>query len=279
MTQVLASLKNLFAVSSASSVAAIALLVACGPTSRTGPGDDVDAPPVGTSDAPGGPCVAAPEAAACGDMVDNDCDGITDCRDPDCSGVGACPVCGVVSRPLGAPFALPDGDGTSYTSALNFTGFGANQTMTMASDLQYVCAKMEHSWIRDLQINLLAPDGQKVELNKFLGQSGGQVFLGEPNDNDEGGAPIPGVGYRYCWTMDATRPSMLEFANANPSITTLPATNFKPATPFADLIGTKFNGAWKIEVIDLWGIDNGFIFEWTIAFNPALLTECPPPIE
>ena len=76
---------------------------------------------------------------------------------------------------------------------------------------------------------------------------------------DESGAPIPGVGYRYCWTMDATRPSMLEFANANPTIKTLPATNFKPATPFSDLIGTKFNGAWKIEVTDLWGIDNGFI--------------------
>ncbi len=287
MALVLGSLKSLFAASSVATVAAIALLAGCGPDSRTNNPGGADAPPGNTVDAPpGGPCVAAPEAAACGDMVDNDCDGITDCRDPDCSGVGACPVCGVVTRPLGAPFALPDGtcsspgvNCTPYISALNFTGFGANQTMTAATDLQYVCAKMEHSWIRDLQINLLAPDGQKVELNKFLGQDGGEVFLGEPNDGDTAASPVPGVGYRYCWTMDATRPSMLEFANANPTIKTLPATNFKPATGFADLIGTKFNGAWKIEVIDLWGADNGFIFEWTIAFNPALLTECPPPIE
>lgn len=276
MAQVLASLKSL----ALGSFCGLALVAACGPESRTNNNGNVDAPDNSVVDAPpSGPCVPSPEAAACGDMKDNDCDGIKDCADPDCSGVGACPVCGVVTRPIGMPFALPDGDGTSYQSSLTFTGFGANQTMTSAGDLLYVCAKMEHSWIRDLQIDLLAPDGQKVELNKFLGQTGSEVFLGEPNESDETGAPIPGVGYRYCWTMDATRPPMLEFANANAGIKTLPATSYKPATPFSDLIGTKLNGAWNIKVTDLWGADNGFIFEWTIAFNPALLTECPPPIE
>jgi hypothetical protein len=39
------------------------------------------------------------------------------------------------------------------------------------------------------------------------------------------------------------------------------------------------NGAWQFRATDIWGADNGYVFEWTIAFNPALLTECPPPIE
>ena len=284
MALVLGSLKSLFAASSVATVAAIALLAGCGPDSRTNNPGGADAPPVTTVDAPPiGPCVAAPEAAACGDMVDNDCDGITDCRDPDCSGVGACPVCGVVSRPLGTPLALPDGNsgtGVAYTSTLNFTGFGANQTFTAGTDLQYVCVKIEHSYVRDLQIDLVAPDGKLVELSKFLGRDPAiEQFLGEPNDSDSGSSPVPGVGYRYCWSADATRAPMLEFANANPGVKTLPATAYRPSTPFTNLIGSKLNGGWTLKVTDLWAIDNGFIFEWTIAFNPSLLTECPPPIE
>jgi hypothetical protein len=282
MAQVLGSLKSL----ALGSFCGLALVAACGPESRTNNNGNVDAPDNSVVDAPsGGPCVPSPEAAACGDMVDNDCDGIKDCADPDCSGVGACPVCGVVSRPNGNPLPLPDGtcespgtNCTPQTSTINFTGFGANQTMTAVTDLQYVCAKMEHSWIRDLQLDLVAPDGKIVELSRYGGHNGGEVFLGEPNDTDDSN-PVPGVGFRYCWTMDATRLPMLEFANANTSIKTLPATSYKPSTSFADLIGTKLNGAWQFRATDIWGADNGYVFEWTIAFNPALLTECPPPIE
>jgi hypothetical protein len=270
-------------------------ITGCGPSSRGGdrnnPGGispDATAQPT-APDADTGPCVPQPETTAtvCGDGRDNDCDGIIDCGDPECSGIGSCPICGTVQRPLGMPLPLPDGDGTSYETKLNFTGFGPNQTVASASDLQYVCAKMEHSWIRDLQIDLITPPNAQgvsttIELNKMLGQTGSEVYLGEPIDTDTDN-PVPGVGYRYCWSMNASKPPMLEYANANPvpftQVLTLPASSYKPVTPFANLIGAKLNGDWTLKVTDLWGVDNGFIFEWTIAFDPTILTECPPPVE
>jgi len=90
------------------------VLVACGPSPRKhGGGDD------GT-DASTAQCV--PTAEICDDMVDNDCDGLTDCNDPDCSGVGTCPVCGMVQHPLGQPLALPDGDGAGPPVIVQFGG-------------------------------------------------------------------------------------------------------------------------------------------------------------
>src|SRR5688572_14493089 len=72
-------------------------VVACGPQSREEAGV-VDAPPFG--------------AEICNDGVDSDGDGngqdgSFDCSDPDCSGVGECPLC---EPPTAQPLALPDGN-------------------------------------------------------------------------------------------------------------------------------------------------------------------------
>jgi hypothetical protein len=267
-------------------------LAGCGAKARD-PGAIPDATPQ-PPDAEG-PCVPSPEtdAITCGDKRDNDCDGIADCSDPDCSGVGACPICGTVQRPLGMALPLPDGvleaggmapDGpyVPYESKLTFSGFGPNQVITKESDLQYVCAKMEHSWVRDLQIELHAPSGEKLVLQQFGGRTiFKEVFFGEPNEDDEndGDAVIPGVGYRYCWAFDATRLPTLDFANANPTVTTLPAVTYKTSSPWNTVLGAKLNGDWTFYVRDDWQADNGSITEWTIAFDPTILTECPPPVD
>jgi hypothetical protein len=270
----------------------------CGPSSRGGGGDknnpassSPDAASQAAPDAYAGPCVPQAEATAavCSDGRDNDCDGISDCSDPDCSGIGSCPVCGTVQRPLGMPLPLPDGvpepgaDSFNgpfipYTSKLTFTGFGPNQVITRETDLQYVCATMEHSWIRDLQIELRAPSGEKLVLQQFGGRDGGQVFFGEPNPSDDTPV-IPGVGYRYCWSLDASRLPTLDYADANPFVTTLPAGSYKTSTPWRTILGAKLNGDWTFYVRDDWQADNGSITEWSIAFDPTILTECPPPVE
>jgi hypothetical protein len=251
-------------------------LIACGPAARTntgGPGDGVDA--ASTPDS--GPCV--PAAEQCSGGVDEDCDGLVDCSDPDCSGVGTCPVCGTVSHPLATPLALPDGDGAFYTSKLHFTGFGATQKVTDVHNLLSVCVNMEHSWLRDLQIELIAPSGETVVLQKMLGRTGGEVFMGMPNDND-GTNPVPGVGANYCWTPTATKPPMLDYVNAvAPSgHFDLPPSNYQASGTFSPIMGASLNGDWTIKVTDLWPIDNGFIFEWNIAFDPTLVQDCSGPI-
>ena len=41
---------------------------------------------------------------------------------------------------------------------------------------------------------------------------------------------------------------------------------------------SPLNGEWTIIVTDLWPIDNGFMFEWSIAFDPSLVVDCEGPI-
>jgi subtilisin-like proprotein convertase family protein len=268
------------------SLVAVLALVACGSPHRPGTGGDDDS----SADAL---VACVPSVEKCDDGVDNDCDYLTDCEDPECSGVGTCPVCGMVEHPLSQPLALPDGDGAGppYTSDLYFMGFGPTQTMTAASNIVSVCVNMEHSWIRDLQIELHAPDGKIIVLSRQLGNTGSEVYLGQANDDDDANNPVPGVGADYCWTPAATNLPILDYANANGTMLTvtdafgfthneLPPGNYMASDPWSNLYGTPLNGFWKIFVQDKWAIDNGFIFSWSIAFDPTLVQNCStPPIQ
>lgn len=278
-------------------VAFLALaLFACGPTPR-GHGDDddgfgsnagVDAPQQTT---------CTPSAEQCADAIDNDCDGLVDCNDPDCSGIGNCPVCGMVQHPLSNPLALPDGAGAGppYTSKLHFDGFGPTQTFMAASNIISVCAKMEHSWVRDLQIELHSPLGfnnepaKIVVLSPQLGNSCPltgtcEVYLGEANDADDAENPVAGTGETYCWTPVATNASFIAYANSTAPLTSyngvaeLPPGDYQASDPWTNFIGSPLNGDWEISIQDKWGIDNGFIFEWSIAFDPSLVQDCSGPV-
>jgi hypothetical protein len=312
-----ASLKPLFI--------SILLLGACGPGARGGGGG---------GGAGGGGADAAtvtgeentPET--CSDGIDNNDNGLVDCADPSCSGIGSCPVCGMVEHPTGMPIDLPDGVGgnsctsdadcanlspgpqhcfdllggsgkecrQSYTSKVTFMGFGQGQTMTQVSDIVSVCVNMSHEWVRDLEIDLVAPSGQKIALDKFEGQqcnSGDcEVFLGNPaiTDSDHTAAG-PEMGMQYCWTPTATKPPILSYADMGgmlqswgdctaPDCGVLPADNYNASDPWQNLVGATLNGDWEIQVTDLWPIDAGKLHSWTIAFNPAIVQDCStPPIQ
>jgi subtilisin-like proprotein convertase family protein len=252
-------------------------VAACGaPAGR--PGDDDDSG--GDDDQSLSTCPNNPLPEICDDGIDNDCDNRLDCSDSDCSGVGTCPVCGLGSHSEGEPLPLPDGEGSSYTSAMTFMGFGATQTLTDVNSLLGVCVNMEHSWLRDLQIELICPSGQTAVLQMFLGQTGSEVYMGQPTDQDDGigEQPIPGVGGQYCWTPTATNPPMLDYVNQT-GVHDLPEGDYQAAGGFQSLIGCTMNGPWTIKVTDLWAFDNGFIFSWDIKFDPGIVDDCGvPPI-
>jgi hypothetical protein len=284
----------------AAAVAApIAFTASCGPASRRDDFGNGSGHPDATAN-------FSPEN--CTDMIDNDGDGLTDCSDPDCSGIDGCPICGQVETLQGSGFALPDGVGegfacstdtqctaasapgapncvfkechASYDGVLNFVGFGQGAVLDDTSKLLKVCAKLEHSWLRDMQIELIAPSGQSVPLKKFMDRTGGEIYLGHANDSDTAANPVPGVGYDYCWTAQATATTtMLNATMENwNEHDVVPAGDYMPDVPFTALQGATLNGMWDFRVTDLWPEDNGFLFDWTIEFDPSLVSDCSGPI-
>ena len=270
--------------------------VACGPAAR---GDDF-----GNGSGHPDSSVSNTGPENCTDGIDNDGDGLVDCSDPDCSGIDGCPVCGQVETLQGSGIFLPDGissgatcstdaqcAGTpatpncvfkechaSYTSSLNFVGFGSGATLTDTTKLTKVCAKLEHSYLHDLQIELIAPGGQIVALHKFVGRVPPKIFLGIPVDNDDDNPQI-GVGYDYCWTMGPTATADLYDSATGPgAYPTVPAGDYQPMVPFTAFQGTPLNGTWTFRVTDLYEIDNGHLFDWTINFDSSLVSDCSGPI-
>ncbi len=163
---------------------------------------------------------------------------------------------------------LPDGTGELYETSILLTEFSPGQVLVDASDLEQICINIEHSWMRDIEITLTCPSGQTIILHDHPGNFGGQVFLGEPNDNDNFN-PIPGIGYDYCWTPNAVNPTWITYANST-GVGTLPPGDYSTFDPISDLVGCPLNGEWTIGVTDYWAADNGYIFNWSILFQESL---------
>jgi subtilisin-like proprotein convertase family protein len=264
-------------------------VVACGPGGRDQYGDGADAAPQ-----------LGPEK--CDDAFDNDQDGNTDCADPECSGVGACPVC---EPPSIQALALPDGideDGGScstdascssgycvagycaspYISQAIWSTFAANATLTNASQLQKVCLEIEHSWLADLQIELVAPNNAHLILHAYNRSHAPSIWLGDANDNDDastGVSPQPGVGNKYCFAPTGTQQIWQgPQTSASTGGSKISPGDYASEGPWNVVMGSPLNGTWELRVTDLWSDDNGFLFSWSMEFDPALAPGCGPVI-
>lgn len=177
---------------------------------------------------------------------------------------------------------LPDATGIPFTSELFIDFFDTDQVLEDCDDLMSFSAVIEHSFIGDLTMWITCPDGTEV-LIMDNGASGGVDpsgcnnpdlggnDLGEPVFGDGGGTPEPGVGYEYTWSTEG------EFILDDPDNPNLDGFNAVPAGLYGtcgdicDLVGCPLNGIWEFNILDQWAADNGFLFEWGIDFNPAIV--------
>ncbi|MFZ6052218.1 PKD domain-containing protein [Halocola ammonii] len=162
---------------------------------------------------------------------------------------------------------LADGAGFSYTSSLNFDFFEAGATLESCDDLIEITTNMEHSYMGDLQIEIACPDGTSVILVPYP-NGGGGTYIGEPIDGDA--TPTPGVGYDYSWAPDATTGTWSDNAGDIGFGGSLPAGEYEAEGDLCELVGCPLNGEWTFTIVDNLAIDNGYIFEWGISFNPEL---------
>ncbi|MBE9576158.1 PKD-like domain-containing protein [Flavobacterium proteolyticum] len=170
--------------------------------------------------------------------------------------------------PVSGTTFLPDGSGVSYQTSIPVDCFPFGSTITSASQITSVCINMEHSYLGDLEIRLVSPTGQSIILKAYPG--GGGTYLGCPLDDPAVG---PGTGRNYCFTPTATTLMVNGATTAcgTPSVGSINAGNYMPVNPFTNLIGSALNGNWSLIVTDNLGIDNGYIFNWSINFDSSLI--------
>lgn len=171
---------------------------------------------------------------------------------------------GQPENPIGGYLEIPDDQTQCFSSEILFQNFTPGQTVTGPSDFESVFVNMEHSFMGDLVITLICPNGQQLILHE---QGGGGTFLGIPNDPDIGMEIQPGTGFDYWWAPDATSGT---WAAEGASVSTLPSGTYAAVQPWDAMIGCPLNGAWTLQICDLWGADNGVVFDWTVTFNPSL---------
>lgn len=186
---------------------------------------------------------------------------------------------GLPDANFGEGVFLPDDVGQPFTSSLTFTQFEPGQTIVNCSDILTVCVEMEHTFMGDLVLQIICPNGQTAILHQ---QGGGGTYLGAPNDGDSNASPIFGECWNYCWSESATNGTWVDNSNAGAGNTTQAGTppseslnpgTYEPVQSLCNLVGCPLNGDWTYQSTDLWGADNGFICSWSINFDPSIIPD------
>lgn len=133
------------------------------------------------------------------------------------------------------PITISEDTSASYTSIIN-----------MVDDLEIVdvdvTIDIEHTWLSDLDISIMSPDGTIVRLSGFNGGDGDNYSVTTFDDDAEtsisdGAPPFNGT--------------------------------FKPETPLSALNGSSVKGNWTLTVEDNYVLDGGVIKAFKIKFCVA----------
>lgn len=201
------------------------------------------------------------------------------------------------------PGFIPDGPncgGDCYSSSMNITSFLPNDVIRQVSDILGVRVNIEHSYIGDINISIICPNGNSVCLLPDHNSVNNSADFGIVNTSGSGcdteDNPA-GTGWNYCWSENTlyAQSSGYCYNNANVgndrSMTVdsshvaqgFPGQSdfvqgqkyYTPFQSFTNLIGCPLNGQWGIQICDTWSGDNGYVFEWEIVFDPELGNRAP----
>lgn len=187
---------------------------------------------------------------------------------------------------------IPDGPNCEqpcYESPVTFDEFTPGALISSVDDILSVCINIEHSFIGDISMEIVCPNGSSATLKHFTHQGG--AYLGQPIDDSGTGcnpATNPmGICWTYCFSnqylnnqrgiingtnmgspidsthiFDTTGYFQTPVQNATSFATGWEVTDLNGYNP---LIGCPLNGEWKIRVCDYWGIDNGWVCWWDMS--------------
>ena len=182
------------------------------------------------------------------------------------------------------PTFLPDGSGVFYSTDIELECFGEGQTLTDVNDIVGIFATIEHSYLGDLHISIVAPNGVEVFLTDGEGSN---TWLGSAVDNEI--LAEVGIGEQYGWSMNPDYNGNMgagaidnEIPNPEGNIVSpdfggttigdmLSPGTYLPNESFDALLGTPLNGTWTINVEDDAFSDDGWIFSWGVAISAEVI--------
>ena len=187
---------------------------------------------------------------------------------------------------------IPDGPNCTYINGtmcfdapVVFDAFTPGAVVGSSDDIMSICLNAEHSYIGDIGMQVICPNGQSVILKNQGG--GGGIWLGvtvdEPYNSsccDTSCAP-QGEGWTYCWSnqyLDGARGVLGTTGTSGQpldSTNTVDTTGYFQTpvqgsgttvdlTAFNSLIGCPLNGEWIFRICDNLSVDNGFIYYWDL---------------
>ena len=128
--------------------------------------------------------------------------------------------------------------------------------------------------------------GNNMEPGTNLGNCVGTQDRDNPCDSGTLGNRA-GYGWNYCWSNNTTngyqyasgdgiiyRDGHVHNNKVDSSFIAARVDFYHPDENFSSLIGCPLNGEWKIEVVDGYHQDNGYLFGWEISLNAELLAQC-----
>lgn len=128
---------------------------------------------------------------------------------------------------------------STVTSGINLSGLtGTVQDVNIRVNLR-------HTWVSDLQITLIAPDGTRIVLFNRHGGSGDNLL----NTNFDDAATV-------------------NIANGTAPF----SGTFKPYQLLSALNGKSPNGSWRLEVRDYYYQDGGYLDNWTLTLTTGAST-------
>ncbi len=135
---------------------------------------------------------------------------------------------------------------TSVFSDIDVTGFPLD-TLFGVNSIQSVCVNITHTWIDDLNLYLVAPNGHFLELSTDNGEDGDNYV-------------------NTCFTPTAIESIKGDFPFAPASFAPFTG-NWQPEGPWSDIEGTTINGLWRLQLVDDNNGSTGNLLNWSIQFS------------
>jgi len=181
----------------------------------------------------------------------------------------------------GSDVPLPDTQQQPFDSTIDLTGYFPAGATVNADCLPEVTFNIEHSFVGDIKIFLIAPTGQQIILLDGYGDGPGANnnmggdFLGycvrDPGSGP--GCPAPyhvinsgGLTWNTPAAETGTPQACDTFSNCASGTYYLQDATYNSSQSMNGLVGAELNGIWTLRIVDYWAIDDGYMDGWSISF-------------